>query len=102
MNKATKRQRGAAVGSSALLGNAAILTRVRYHLEDLKRTGLNPRTMTDRELLKIRNLGKGTLKAIRQLTSQPAELCPHCGGYITPPNSVLIQNSEAKDKPADR
>ena len=48
-------------------------------IQEIIRTGGDPRKIPDTELLKIRNLGPGTLRAIRFLTGGDGMTCWHCG-----------------------
>jgi hypothetical protein len=85
-----KPKRPSSLAAPPLFGDLCKLTRARWHMENLKRRGLDPRRMTDNELMRERNLGKGIVNVIRRLASQAENVCPHCGGDVTtPPNAEV-------------
>ena len=56
----------------------------------LRADGRDPASMTDAELLRdVRNLGRKSIPALRELVRDGRQICPHCGLPVDVPNSLL-------------
>jgi hypothetical protein len=56
---------------------------------------LDPATMTDQELLRVRGLGRKVIPELRELVRKGRPLCPHCGLPVDMPNAKVDAPSGA-------
>lgn len=71
---------GVAMNKNSLGRALRILRVMREH------GALNPDTMTDQELLRVRGLGRKVLPVLRELLGNSRAACPHCGLPVDMPD----------------